>query len=73
VPYKKKQLDKTKAPKKQLSETKNKSKKINTKLNVAAKDDENNASLKESPKEIVKSVVIKKPRTGPKKTGWWSQ
>jgi len=73
VPHKKKQLDKAKPPKKQLSETKNKSKKINTKLNVTAKDDENNASLKESPKEIVKSDVIKKPRTGPKKTGWWSQ
>jgi hypothetical protein len=73
VPHKKKKLDKTKPPKKQLSETKNKSKKTSTKLNVTAKDDENNAPLKERPKEIVKSVIIKKPRTGPKKTGWWSQ
>ena len=72
-PIKKKSVNKPKESNKQLSETSNVSKKVKSKFKEPDTIVTKKIPIEEKTKEEVKTVTVRKKRTGPKKTGWWSQ
>jgi len=70
-PIKKKNASKSKESNKQLLETSNLSKKVKSNSKKPDKIETKKTPIEEKPKEI-KTVAVRKKRTGPKKTGWWS-
>ena len=70
---KKKKVTKGKPHKKQPSEAANESKKIKIKTSTSIKVEVDEPNIEKKTQAKVKPVAIKKNRSGPKKTGWWSQ
>ena len=74
APNKKKKIVKSKAPSKKISEVPKIPKKpVSSPSKISFKVDAKEPRTKNVAQDEIKSVAIKKARTGPKKTGWWSQ
>ena len=71
---KKKKTIKSKVPGKKQSQAPKLGKKNNPASSIASSKIETRLSkVDEKPQIEIKPVTVKKVRTGPKKTGWWSQ
>jgi len=71
---KKKKIVKNKAPGKKQLETKKVEKKNNpSPAKDSSKIETKQPKVEEKPQVEIKPVAVKRVRTGPKKTGWWSQ
>ena len=74
APNKKKKVLKSKIPSKKLSEAPKTQKKLDpSPSKISSKVDTKKPKAEKDAQDEIKPVAIKKARTGPKKTGWWSQ
>ena len=74
APNKKKKVVKSKIPSKKLSEAPKIQKKTDpSPSKISSKVDTKKPKAEKDAQDEIKPVAIKKARTGPKKTGWWSQ
>ena len=74
APNKKKKVVKSKIPSKKLSEAPKIQKKLDpSPSKISSKVDTKKPKAEKNAQDEIKPVAIKKARTGPKKTGWWSQ
>ena len=74
APNKKKKVVKSKIPSKKLSEAPKIQKKTDpSPSKISSKVDNKKPKAEKDAQDEIKPVAIKKARTGPKKTGWWSQ
>ena len=74
APNKKKKVVKSKIPSKKLSEAPKIQKKLDpSPSKISSKVDTKKPKAEKDAQDEIKPVAIKKARTGPKKTGWWSQ
>jgi ribonuclease E len=74
APNKKKKVVKSKIPSKKLSEAPKIQKKPDpSPSKISSKVDTKKPKAEKDAQDEIKPVAIKKARTGPKKTGWWSQ
>ena len=74
APNKKKKVVKSKVPSKKMSEAPKIQKKTDpSPSKISSKVDTKKPKAEKDAQDEIKPVAIKKARTGPKKTGWWSQ
>ncbi|MDB9986392.1 Rne/Rng family ribonuclease [Pelagibacterales bacterium] len=74
APNKKKKVVKSKVPSKKMSEAPKVQKKTDpSPSKISSKVDTKKPKAEKDAQDDIKPVAIKKARTGPKKTGWWSQ